>query len=400
MKIMAINAGSSSLKFQLFNMPSETVIIKGIFERIGFETPEMIYTIDGKKTKEKVSIFNHGDAVDLLIHLLLSNHLIEDLSEIKAIGHRVAQGGSYFKSATVIDDFVVGKIEELAEFAPLHNPASVQGIQAFMGKMPDALSVAVFDTAFHQTMAPETYLYPIPYEFFQKYNIRKFGFHGTNHHYVSKEAARILNSRIENMKVISCHLGNGVSICAIDHGKSVNTSMGFTPLAGLMMGTRSGTVDPSIVPYMMEKTRTDIHGILSILNKKSGFLGISGISNDYRDVEEAAKWGHERAQLALKMFLSRIREYIGAYVAFMDGVDAIIFTGGIGENSAVVRNDILSNMTYLGVRIDKDLNNRNAISIHQPDSKVKLLVIPANEELMIAREAWCISERQTVAEFK
>jgi acetate kinase/propionate kinase len=286
------------------------------------------------------------------------------------------------------------KIEELCELAPLHNPAGLLGIKAFMKRLPNACSVAVFDTSFHQTLSPETYLYPIPYRLYDQYKIRKYGFHGTNHQYVAHEAANILEKPLESLKIISCHLGNGSSICAIENGKSVNTSMGFTPLAGLMMGTRSGTIDPSIIPYMMEKTGYSIDEVLEVFNKESGLLGISGISNDFRDVEQASKHNDERARLAIKMFIDRIVEYIGSYVALMNGVDAIVFTAGIGENSSAVRQAIVSKLGYLGAKMDMELNENRAACIHTPDSKVSLLVIPANEELMIVRDTWRLSKAQ------
>lgn len=393
-KIMAINAGSSSLKFKVFNMPDESILIEGVFERIGFDAPEVSYKINGFRQKEKPPIHDHRDAADYLIEILLKNHIVDDLNEISAVGHRITHGGSDFSDSAVLNRTVIQKIENLCELAPLHNPAGLLGIRAFMKGLPKACAVAVFDTSFHQTLAPETYLYPVPLKLYNQYHIRKYGFHGTNHQYVANEAALLLEKPLKDLKIISCHLGNGSSICAIQGGKSVNTSMGFTPLAGLMMGTRSGTVDPSIIPFIMKKTGLTIDEMMDMFNKESGLLGISGISNDFRDVELAAKAHNEQAELAIKMFVNRVTECVGGYVALMGGVDAIVFTAGIGEHSASVRQAVVSNLAYLGAKLDFRSNEENGPYIHTPDSKVSLLVIPANEELMIARDTWRLSEGQ------
>jgi acetate kinase len=387
-KIMAINAGSSSLKFQLFEMPSEKVLTKGVVERIGFEDAIFNITVNGEKIKEVTSIPDHAVAVKLLLDKLISLGIIQSFDEINGIGHRVVHGGEKFSDSVLITDETLKEIEELSELAPLHNPANIIGIKAFQEILPNVPAVAVFDTAFHQTMPEQSFLYSLPYEYYTKFGIRKYGFHGTSHKYVTQRAAELLGRPIEQLRLISCHLGNGASIAAVEGGKSIDTSMGFTPLAGVAMGTRSGNIDPALIPYIMEKTGKTAEEVVEILNKKSGMLGISGFSSDLRDIEKAAEEGNERAELALEVFASRIHKYIGSYAARMCGVDAIIFTAGIGENSEVVRAKVLRGLEFMGVYWDPALNKVRGQEafINYPHSPVKVLVIPTNEELMIARD--------------
>jgi acetate kinase len=387
-KIIAINAGSSSLKFQLFEMPSEKVLTKGIVERIGFEDAVFNITVNGEKQKEVTSIPDHAVAVKLLLDKLINLGIISSFDEIDGIGHRVVHGGEKFSDSALITDETLKTIEELSELAPLHNPANIVGIKAFKEVLPNVPAVAVFDTAFHQTMPEQSFLYSLPYEYYEKFGIRKYGFHGTSHKYVTQRAAELLGRPIEQLRLISCHLGNGASIAAVEGGKSIDTSMGFTPLAGVAMGTRSGNIDPALIPYIMEKTGKTAEEVVEILNKKSGMLGISGFSSDLRDIEQAAEEGNERAELALEVFASRIHKYIGSYAARMCGVDAIIFTAGIGENSDVVRAKVLRGLEFMGVYWDPALNKVRGEEafISYPHSPVKVLVIPTNEEVMIARD--------------
>jgi acetate kinase len=387
-KIIAINAGSSSLKFQLFEMPSEKVLTKGVVERIGFEDAIFNITVNGEKMKEVTSIPDHAAAVKLLLDKLITLGIIQSFDEIDGIGHRVVHGGEKFSDSALITDETLKEIEELSELAPLHNPANIVGIKAFQEILPNVPAVAVFDTAFHQTMPEQSFLYSLPYEYYTKFGIRKYGFHGTSHKYVTQRAAELLGRPIEQLRLISCHLGNGASIAAVEGGKSIDTSMGFTPLAGVAMGTRSGNIDPALIPYIMEKTGKTAEEVVEILNKKSGMLGISGFSSDLRDIEKAAEEGNERAELALEVFASRIHKYIGSYAARMCGVDAIIFTAGIGENSDVVRAKVLRGLEFMGVYWDPALNKVRGQEafISYPHSPVKVLVIPTNEEVMIARD--------------
>ncbi|MED3622742.1 acetate kinase [Neobacillus thermocopriae] len=393
-KIIAINAGSSSLKFQLFDMPSEEVITKGLIERIGLNDSIFNITINGEKLKETLDIPNHEVAVKLLLDKLTTLGIIKSLSEIEGIGHRVVHGGEEFSDSVLITDEVLRKIDELSELAPLHNPANVTGIRAFKQVLPNVPAVAVFDTAFHQTMPASSYLYSLPYEYYEKYGIRKYGFHGTSHKYVSQRAAELLGRPIEQLRLISCHLGNGASIAAIQGGKSIDTSMGFTPLAGVTMGTRSGNIDPALIPFIMEKTGKTADEVLEVLNKKSGMLAVSGFSSDLRDIELQAQQGNERAKLALEVFSNRIHKYIGSYAARMYGVDAIIFTAGIGENSDVIRENVLKGLEFMGVYWDPTLNKVRGKEafINYPHSPVKVLVIPTNEEVMIARDVVRLAE--------
>ncbi|RHW40747.1 acetate kinase [Neobacillus notoginsengisoli] len=387
-KIIAINAGSSSLKFQLFEMPSEKVITKGLIERIGFDDAVFNMKIGNEKLKEVTRIADHEAAVKILLDKLTSTGTIKSLDEISGVGHRVVHGGEAFNDSVLIDDEVIQKIDELSELAPLHNPANLTGILAFRQVLPNIPAVAVFDTAFHQTMPESSFLYSLPYDYYTKYGIRKYGFHGTSHKYVSQRAAELLGRPIEQLRLLSCHLGNGASIAAIEGGKSLDTSMGFTPLAGVTMGTRSGNIDPALIPYIMEKTGKTADGVLDVLNKKSGMLGVSGFSSDLRDIEIQASEGNERAELALEVFANRIHKYIGSYAARMSGIDAIIFTAGIGENSDVIRARVLHGLEFMGVYWDPALNKVRGQEafINYPHSPVKVIVIPTDEEVMIARD--------------
>lgn len=387
-KILAINAGSSSLKFQLIKMPEEEVITKGIVERIGLNDSIFQITVNGEKKKFVQDIPNHAEAVKILLEQMLELHVIKSFDEIDGVGHRVVHGGEKFSDSALITDEVLREIEELADLAPLHNPANVTGIKAFKEVLPDVPAVAVFDTAFHQTMPEQSYLYSLPYEYYKKYKIRKYGFHGTSHKYVTQRAAELLERPLKSLRLISCHLGNGASIAAVVGGKSIDTSMGFTPLAGVTMGTRSGNIDPALIPYIMEKTGKTADEVVNVLNNESGLLGISGVSSDLRDLTEAAKAGNKRAELALDVFADRIHKYIGSYAAKMNGVDAIIFTAGIGENSAEIRERILRGLEFMGVYWDVEANKnaKGEAFINYPFSPVKVLVIPTNEEVMIARD--------------
>ncbi|UOE54684.1 acetate kinase [Bacillus sp. CMF12] len=387
-KIIAINAGSSSLKFQLFDMPSEEVITKGLIERIGLDNAVFNISVNGEKIKEVTDIPDHSVAVKILLDKLTNLGIIKSLDEIDGIGHRVVHGGEAFNDSVVITDEVLAKIDELSELAPLHNPANITGIKAFQQVLPNVPAVAVFDTAFHQTMPESSFLYSLPYEYYEKYGIRKYGFHGTSHKYVSERAAEMLGRPLEQLRLISCHLGNGASITAIEGGKSIDTSMGFTPLAGVTMGTRSGNIDPALIPFIMEKTGKNADEVLDVLNKKSGMLGVSGFSSDLRDIEVQAVEGNERAELALEVFANRIHKYIGSYASRMYGVDAIIFTAGIGENSDVIRDRVLQGLEFMGVYWDPALNKVRGEEafINYPHSPVKVMIIPTNEEVMIARD--------------
>lgn len=386
-KTIAINAGSSSLKWQLYQMPEETVIAKGIVERIGLN--DSIFTIkygEDQKIEQIIDIPDHEVAVKMLLDQLIELSILGSYDEITGVGHRVVQGGSYFDKSVVIDEDVIAKIEELADFAPLHNPANIMGIKAFQNLLPNIVSVAVFDTAFHSTMPKVNYLYSLPKEFYEEYGVRKYGAHGTSHQYVAHRAADMLGRPIEELKIITCHLGNGASITAVDGGKSVDTSMGFTPLAGVTMGTRSGDLDPAILPFLMDKLNIDIKEMINILNKKSGLQGLTGISSDMRDLE--ANTDKEEVTTALDIFADRIRKYIGSYVTVMNGVDAIVFTAGIGENDANARANIINGMTWFGCELDPEKNATRGkeLDISTPESKVKVLLIPTDEELVIARD--------------
>ena len=391
MKILVINTGSSSLKYQLVSMTNESVLAKGLCDRIGIEHSFLKHIKTGvDPVVIEKDMPDHTAAIKEVLNALTDEKIgvINDLSEICAVGHRVVHGGEKFSDSVIIDDVVLKAIKDCIELAPLHNPPNVIGIEACQKIIPNIPMVAVFDTAFHQTMPPYAYLYALPYEIYEKYGVRKYGFHGTSHKYVTQRAAAMLNRPLEELRLISCHLGNGASICAVKNGKSVDTSMGFTPLAGLAMGTRCGTIDPAVISYLMEKEKMSISEINDYLNKKSGVLGISGVSSDFRDIHTAADAGNARAKLAIEIFCYRVKKYIGEYAAVIDGLDAVIFTAGIGENNDIVRKQVLTGMDYIGVDIDWDKNmlRGKEIDISTPDAKVKTLVIPTNEELAIARE--------------
>ncbi|TRM12956.1 acetate kinase [Lentibacillus cibarius] len=385
--ILAINAGSSSLKFQLIHMPEERVQAKGLVERIGL--PESVFTIEVNEEKNKnvSDIPDHEAAVKLLLDKLTASGVIQTMEEIDAVGHRIVHGGERFSDSVLITDEVVQQIEDISDLAPLHNPANLTGIHAFREILPDIPMVGVFDTAFHQTMPEKSYLYSLPYEYYEKYGIRKYGFHGTSHKYVSQRASEMMGVPIDQLRLISCHLGNGASIAAIDKGRSIDTSMGFTPLAGVTMGTRSGNIDPALIPFIMEKTGKTADEVINVLNKKSGMLALSGFSSDLRDIEQKAD-EDERAELALEVFAARIHKYLGSYAARMSGVDAIIFTAGVGENSDVVREKVLTGLEFMGVYWDPSRNNIRGKEafINYPHSPVKVMVIPTNEEVVIARD--------------
>ena len=395
-KIIAINAGSSSLKFTLYQMPEEEAVSSGIIERIGLK--DSIFTIkygEGKKYSVTEDIDNHEIAVEKLMTQLVELGIITDFNEITGVGHRIVAGGEDFKESALIDDEALAKIEALGELAPLHNPANATGIRAFKKLLPEITSVAVFDTAFHADMPAVNYLYSIPMEYYEDFAARKYGAHGTSHQYVSERAADLLGKPLEDLKIITCHLGNGASITAVDGGKSIDTSMGFTPLAGLTMGTRSGDIDASLLPYLMDKLEiTDINEMVNILNKKSGLLGLSGVSSDMRDVEAEAEAGDERSQLALDIFYNRVQKYIGQYIATMNGVDAIVFTAGIGENSAMTRKIIIDGISWFGCDIDEERNNvRGEERIISTDAaKVQVLLIPTDEEKVILNDVVRLSK--------
>ena len=391
MKVLVINCGSSSLKFQLIDSDSEAVLAKGLCERIGIEGGMVTYQREGgDKIKTNVDMPDHTTAVKLVIDSLIDkeNGVIGSLDEIGAVGHRIVHGGESFSSATIINEDVIKAIEECNDLAPLHNPANLIGIRSCQEIMPNVPMVAVFDTAFHQTMPKKAYLYGIPYEYYKKYKVRRYGFHGTSHDYVSKRAAEFLNRDIGDLKIIVCHLGNGASISAVCNGKCVDTSMGLTPLEGLFMGTRSGDLDPAIIQFISNKEKLSINEMLNILNKKSGVLGLSEVSSDFRDLGQAAADGNDQAMTTLEAYSYRVAKYIGSYAAAMNGVDAIVFTAGVGENNIEVRQMIGEYLGYLGTGVDKDRNRvRGEEAVISPEgAKVSVLVIPTNEELAIARE--------------
>lgn len=388
MKILSVNAGSSSLKFQMYEMPEEKVLISGVFERIGIENSFYTVKINGEKIEKKVELPNHKVAFQILIDELKANNVVKELDEIKGIGHRVVQGGAYFDKTEVVTEDVIAKIDELSSLAPLHNPAAITGIRAAQEVVPNAVQTVVFDTAFHQTMEEETYLYAVPYEWYTDYKVRRYGAHGTSHKYVALRANELLGK--ENTKLITCHIGNGASVSAVKNGKCINTSMGLTPNAGLIMGTRCGDIDATIVPYIMEKTRMTPKEIDNALNKKSGLLGISGVSSDSRDIEDGIKNNNKRCILAQNMFVKRVIDYIAKYYVELGGCDAIIFTAGIGENSIGTREKIIEGLSVLGVKLDKEANNVRGKEtlITSKDSSIPAYVIPTDEEVMIARDTY------------
>ena len=392
MNVLVINAGSSSLKYQLVNVETHEVLAKGICERVGSAEAFHKHGIDENELVIDEPMEDHNAAMAVVLEALTSgpNKAIDSLDDIDAIGHRVVQGGKYFDRSVVIDDDVVAKIDELAELAPLHNKAALMGIEACRAQMPGKPMVAVFDTSFFQSIPPKAYMYPLPYELYEKYAIRKYGAHGTSHRYISERAAAFMDEPIEDLKLITCHLGNGCSISAIDHGVAVDTSMGLTPLDGLMMGTRCGAIDPAIVPFIMEKENLTTQEVNDLMNKKSGLLGISGISNDLRSVKEASEAGDERAQLAYEMYSNSVKKYIGQYIAVMGGVDAIVLTAGVGENCEKMRRMIFAGLQPLGIKIDPEKNKLRGHEreISTDDSAVRIVVIPTNEEYMIARDTY------------
>lgn len=395
MKVLVINCGSSSLKYQLIDMSNESVLAIGLVERIGIDGSVLKHEIPGRD-KEVIQqpMKDHKDALKLVLDALVNEEYgaIKSMDEINAVGHRVVHAGEKFADSVVITDEVVKALEDCIELAPLHNPPNLIGINACREILPTVPMVAVFDTAFHQTMPESSYLYGVPYEYYKDYGVRRYGFHGTSHKYVSQRAAAMLEKDIKDLKIITCHLGNGASVAAVDGGMVVDTSMGFTPLEGLIMGTRCGDMDPAIVTFLMKKLNLDADGINDVMNKKSGVFGISGVSSDFRDIEKAAEEGNERAIVALETYYKRVKKYIGAYMAEMGGVDAIIFTAGLGENSIDAREIICSGLERLGIEIDKEANKVRGKEklVSSEASKVKVLCIPTNEELMIARDTMAL----------
>ncbi|MDD2413570.1 MAG: acetate kinase [Eubacteriaceae bacterium] len=390
MKVLVINCGSSSLKYQMLDMTTEKVLAKGLAERIGIDGSVVTHQPAGKdKVKFERPMETHKDALDIIMKALVDpNHgVLKSLKEIDAVGHRTVHGGETFASSVIINNDVIKKMEDCSTLAPLHNPANLIGISACQEVLPDVPMVAVFDTAFHQTMPAEAYMYSLPYEIYEKFRVRKYGFHGTSHRFVTLKAAKLLGENIGNLKLISCHLGNGASIAAVRYGKCIDTSMGLTPLAGLEMGTRCGDIDPAILPFLYKKGYS-MEEMDRMMNKESGILGVSGVSSDFRDVEAAAREGNKRAKLALDIFFYNVKTTIGSYVAALDGVDGIIFTAGLGENSSFSRQKICSGLKYLGIQLDEEKNKKRGedIIITTPDSMTKVMVIPTNEELMIARD--------------
>ena len=392
MKILVLNCGSSSLKYQLIDMSNEEVLCVGLVERIGIEGSVLKQEKDGVEGKLIVEqpMKNHQDAIKLVLDAVVDPQYggVKDIKEVEAVGHRVVHGGEKFAGSVLITDEVKAALEECIELAPLHNPANIMGIEACEAILPGVPMVGVFDTAFHQTMPKSSYLYGLPHELYTKYGVRRYGFHGTSHRYVSQRAAAMLGKNIEDCKIITCHLGNGASVAAIDGGKSVDTSMGFTPLEGLIMGTRCGDIDAAILPFLMEKEGLDAKGLSDLMNKKSGVYGMTGISSDFRDIEDAAAQNNELAQVALESYAKKVKKYIGSYAAEVNGVDAVVFTAGVGENGIDMRADIMANMDFLGMKLDEEANKVRGKErvISTEDSKVKILLIPTNEELMIARD--------------
>ncbi|TGG88969.1 acetate/propionate family kinase [Geotoga petraea] len=391
MKVLVINSGSSSIKYQLLNMENENVLAKGLVERIGIDGSRIVHRVNGGKNIIEEDIPNHDSGLKMVLDLLVSSDqgVLESLEEIDAVGHRVVHGGERFASSVRINKEVLDTIELMSFLAPLHNPANIMGIRASMELLPNADQVAVFDTSFHQTMPKTSYLYAIPYEYYEKYKVRRYGFHGTSHRYVAKRTAELLGEKLEDLKIISCHIGNGASVAAVKNGKSIDTSMGFTPLEGLAMGTRSGDLDPAIIEFICKEEEITPKEMLNILNKKSGMLGVTKKYSDMRDIEDNAIEGEKVSRLAFDIYEYRIAKYIGAYAAAMNGVDAIVFTAGVGENSPIMREEIAEKyLGYLGVKIDKKVNDFKGEEkiISTEDSRVKLMVVPTNEELMIARD--------------
>ena len=392
MLVFVLNAGSSSLKYQLIDAKTSEVKASGIVERIGIDGVLKHEIGNNRKLTFEAHIQTHKEAIELILQTLTHDDtkIIDSIDEIDAIGHRVAHGGEYFKNSVVVDDEVIKKIEELIPLAPLHNPANILGMKICRELIPNTPNVAVFDTAFHQTMPEVHFLFPVPHEDYTEHHLRKYGFHGTSHYYVSNEAIKLLENK-KDLRIIVCHLGNGSSVCAVRDGKSLNTTMGLTPLGGLMMGTRSGDIDPGIIPYLMEKKNIDTHQIIDYLNKKSGILGVSGISSDLRDIISAAKDGDQRAQVTIDMMCNRVKKYICSYAGLLGGVDALCFTAGIGENSDLIREKVCHNLEFMGIEIDKDKNSSKESKVKEiskDSSKTKIFVIPTNEELVIAQDTY------------
>lgn len=398
MKVLVINCGSSSIKYQLFDMETEETLAKGLVEKIGEEVSLLSQQTKKGRTGMEVKVSNHRQGLRLIIDSLLdkSQGVIRNISEISATGHRAVHGGDAFIESTLIDDMVIQTIKKFQTLAPLHNPPNLAGIEAAKNLLPDVPHVAVFDTAFHQTMPRKAFIYPLPHEFYEKHGIRRYGFHGTSHRYVAQKAAQILGRNLRDLKIITCHLGNGCSMTAVDRGKSVDTSMGFTPLEGLPMGTRCGDIDPSIIFFIAEKEGLSLEEINEALNRKSGLLGVSGVSNDVREIIKEAEKGNSRARLALDIFAYRVKKYIGAYAAVLGGVDALVFTAGIGENAADIRSEICKDLRFLGVKLDEDKNEdplKWQGMVSTEDSQVKVLVVPTREEWIIARDTLEVVQR-------
>lgn len=400
MKILIVNAGSSSLKYQLIDMINESTLAKGLVERIGIPGSRLKQTVGKKQYLVEMPMKDHIEASKQMLEALTDKQhgILSNMDEIGAVGHRVVHGGERFTTSSLIDEECLAAIDENSQFAPLHNPANLMGIKACRLVMPKTPMVAVFDTSFHQTMPPKSFLYGLPMDYYKRLKVRRYGFHGTSHRFISERAAKFLGKELKDLKIITCHLGNGSSMCAVDGGKSVDTSMGMTPLEGVLMGTRSGSVDPASLQFIMNHEGIDIDRMLEILNKKSGLLGVSGLSSDMRDVEEAARQGNGQAQVALDILYNGIRKYIGAYAAMMGGVDVVVFTAGIGENSPDLREAVLDGMEFLGMELDKEKNKLrgNEREISTEKSKVKILVIPTNEELVIARDTLEIVSKQAI----
>ena len=387
MKILSVNAGSSSLKFTMFELPEEKVIISGTFEKIGIDGSFYTIKYNGAKDKKEVDLKDHTEAVKILLKELKAYKVIKSYDEIDGVGHRLVHGGDKYTESIIIDDDVMDTVEELIPLAPLHNPANLVGVRSFKEVLPKTPMVAVFDTAFHQTMKEDEFLYAVPYDWYEKFGVRRYGFHGTSHRFISLEMKERLG---KDVKIISCHIGNGASLCAIKDGKSIATSMGFTPIAGVVMGTRCGDIDVGLIPYVMSQTKKSFDDVMMDLNKKSGMLGISGASSDMRDVEEAYESGDKRSTIAMNMYANKIVEYISMYNAKLEGADAIVFTAGVGENSNVVRDMVCKKLAFMGIKLDEDKNNTRGIEgeISTEDSSIKVYVVPTNEELMIAKDTY------------
>lgn len=388
-KILAINAGSSSLKFKLYTMPDEKVLMSGQIDRIGTKTSEFSYVIAGKRSKIVAPMESFDTAIQNVIDTLLTSHVIQSKNEITGVGHRISHGGRYYSAPVLVDEDVKSKIDELAVLSPLHNPVNLLGIEAFEKLLPHAQEVAVFDTSFHHTIPAKAYMYALPYSYFEDHGIRRYGFHGPSHEYIAQRAPELFGKE-KTHRMISCHLGNGGSLTALLDGKSVNSSMGFTPLAGIVMGTRSGDIDPEIIPFIEEEFHMTSQEVRNMLNKDSGLLGISGLSNDIRDLDKAAQAGNKRAQLALDVYVHQIQQYIGAYTTDLEGLDTLVFTAGIGEHSALIRQMVCDRLGYLGVKLDAAKNDANELSIEAADSRVKVAVIPTDEEIIIARDVMSV----------